>query len=516
MSFAVLEAFFMCALKASMACDRNTVGVKSSLSAASGAAVSLVSSIFFSRFWTSSLASLSRRLATNLCSWSRSKLLCLSRSPCILVSLSIILLISPSIEESVLLVLASRCLFSRRFRVLVRTVLASCWVRPAFSQAPFISSGGMSATFCSASVFVASVAMATFCSTSSTFSVTSRLMVAIFRSAIPFFVSAKRFDAASKRSCSFPSCSMVVSDSAGASRLAARRFMANTVLVPPTAVWAEAVAASSSVSAALAWSMGRSSPPLTNSASHSATLATASSASFSRSSDSLMMPSTTSLSDRSRMAATAASSRSCTSFTCGWSLASSSLARLCMRSWVSTNLVTVLIATCASAAACSVLVTCRPCLAFLLSSPSFPSLLSSGCSSWPMFSTRSATFVTLSSAAFILPWASSRTFLADKRCSTLDESFLHRPISAAAVVSLLWNLISSALTSADISLPLASICLFVRNFRASVSAAFAVCSALMVSSEAARISLEESSKSLASSSKMAAASETFFTSSSAF
>mmetsp|Transcript_24717 Transcript_24717/g.67497 ORF Transcript_24717/g.67497 Transcript_24717/m.67497 type:complete len:207 (+) Transcript_24717:3860-4480(+) len=66
------------------------------------------------------------------------------------------------------------------------------------------------------------------------------------------------------------------------------------------------------------------------------------------------------------------------------------------------------------------------------------------------------------------------------------------------------------------SLPLASICLPVRNFRASASAAFAACSALMVLSEAARISLEDKAKSFSSSSKTAADSPTFLTSSSAF
>mmetsp|Transcript_99234 Transcript_99234/g.241326 ORF Transcript_99234/g.241326 Transcript_99234/m.241326 type:complete len:339 (+) Transcript_99234:2560-3576(+) len=336
--------------------------------------MSLVSRSFFSRPSISSLASFRSRAATNLCSWRRSRLRCFSKSAWILVSLSIILVISACMAESWRLILTSRCLFSKRLRVAVRALCASACVLPAFSQAPFISSGGVSAVPCSASVFVASAAAATFCSTSSTFSVTSRLMVAIFRSAIPFFVSDRRLPDASSRSCNLTSCSVVACMSACVSRLAARRFMASTVLVPPTAVWAAAVALSSSVSALLAWSMGMSSPPLTNSSSSWPTLLTASSASLTLSSDSFMIPSNTSLSDRSRMDVTVASSRSWMTLTCGGSLASSSFARLCMRNCVSTNLVAVLIATWASAAAWSTFVTSLLDLEpFLPSVPSSPS-----------------------------------------------------------------------------------------------------------------------------------------------
>mmetsp|Transcript_9872 Transcript_9872/g.26333 ORF Transcript_9872/g.26333 Transcript_9872/m.26333 type:complete len:288 (-) Transcript_9872:1460-2323(-) len=106
-------------------------------------------------------------------------------------------------------------------------------------------------------------------------------------------------------------------------------------------------------------------------------------------------------------------------------------------------------------------------------------------------------------------------FFSASRSSTLAQSFLYLVTSAWAAVSRVWNLSSSALTSAAISLPLASICLWVMYLRASASAVLASTSAFRASSAAVRMSLAELSKSLASSPSSPAASTTRFTSSSA-
>mmetsp|Transcript_117126 Transcript_117126/g.377980 ORF Transcript_117126/g.377980 Transcript_117126/m.377980 type:complete len:555 (-) Transcript_117126:426-2090(-) len=259
-----------------------------------------------------------------------------------------------------------------------------------------------------------------------------------------------------------------------------------------------------------------SSSALLKGASASATRFTASSASLTLASDSLMRPSAWSFSALSRIVAVVASSFSCSSFTTGCIFAISSLAMPEERDCASRYLASVLTETWASAEACSASFDALPLLdPFSPSAPSLASDFSSAASSEPKASTSSATLAIFSCVALSLPWASSMTFFAARRCSTVEESFLYLPTSAWAVLSLVWYLMSSALTSVEVSLPLASICLAVRNFLASARAAFAACSALMVSSEAVRISLEESAKSFASSSKTDAASPTFLASSSA-
>mmetsp|Transcript_132603 Transcript_132603/g.369680 ORF Transcript_132603/g.369680 Transcript_132603/m.369680 type:complete len:242 (-) Transcript_132603:1393-2118(-) len=241
----------MCARKAWTACDRKTPAAKSSLSDARGDAASTVVSSFFSSSSTSSVASFSSRCATNLCSCSRSIAFCLSSSAWSLVSLSSILLISVSMEESVAMTFASRWRVMRRARVEARAVCASCCAEPALSQLPFISSGPTSAPP-SQSTLVAEVAASTFFSTSTTFSATSRFTVASFRSAMPFLASPSFLVTASSRACSSLSCSMVTFADLSESRLAARRFMARKVFAPPTAVWAVDNADSRSLSALLA------------------------------------------------------------------------------------------------------------------------------------------------------------------------------------------------------------------------------------------------------------------------
>mmetsp|Transcript_3530 Transcript_3530/g.10274 ORF Transcript_3530/g.10274 Transcript_3530/m.10274 type:complete len:549 (-) Transcript_3530:1736-3382(-) len=517
--------------------------VSSSFSEVRGAAISVVVSSFFSRLSSMSVASLSSRWATKRCSWSLSRPFCLSMSAWIVPSFSSILAMSPSIALSAAAVFASFCRLSSRFLVAVSTVCAACCALPAFSQAPFISSAAISRSE-DAKALVASAAAATLASTSTTFSATSRLTVASFRSTIPFLVSLSFLAAASTRACSSPSCAVAAFMDISDSRFAARRFMARKVFAPPTAVWAPETADSSSASALLASSTWSSSALLKGS-SASTTFFRLSSASLTLASDSFTRPSTASFSDRSRIMRMFSSSFSCDAFTSGCSFAISSLARPWDRDCASRNLLSVFSATCASAAACSAALTgllggvfCSASASLAGSSLASPSFLPSSCSSLPSFSpslpsfssllssflsssrpsasTSSTTLATFSSVAFSFACASSTDFLAASRSSTVDESFLNLPTSAWAELSLAWYLISSELTSDEASLPLASICLAVMNFLASLSAAFASCSALTVSSEAARISLEVSCRSFESSSKRAPARATFLESSSAF
>mmetsp|Transcript_5307 Transcript_5307/g.12029 ORF Transcript_5307/g.12029 Transcript_5307/m.12029 type:complete len:214 (+) Transcript_5307:2799-3440(+) len=210
-------------------------------------------------------------------------------------------------EESVPTTFASRCLLRSNFWFAAIAACASACVVPAFSHLSFMSSAATSSPLSHKAV-VASVANSTFFSTSTTFSATSRLTVAIFRSAIPFFVSLSCLATVSRRVCSSASWSAVALAEFSVSLFAARRFMAKKVLPPPTAVWAVCTAVSSSVRALLASSMGMSCDPFMNGVSRSATFWTASSASFTRASESLTMPSTSIFSDLSRILITVASS----------------------------------------------------------------------------------------------------------------------------------------------------------------------------------------------------------------
>mmetsp|Transcript_113824 Transcript_113824/g.226527 ORF Transcript_113824/g.226527 Transcript_113824/m.226527 type:complete len:211 (+) Transcript_113824:702-1334(+) len=118
---------------------------------------------------------------------------------------------------------------------------------------------------------------------------------------------------------------------------------------------------------------------------------------------------------------------------------------------------------------------------------------------------------TLSSVSISLLSASSRTRFTAIRCSTEVNSFRCFPISPCAVLSRVWNLMSSVLTSTDASFPFASICLAVTNFRTSMSMVLASFSQALVLSLASRISSAESSMSFPSSAKMVAASFIFST-----
>mmetsp|Transcript_49096 Transcript_49096/g.131403 ORF Transcript_49096/g.131403 Transcript_49096/m.131403 type:complete len:249 (-) Transcript_49096:377-1123(-) len=113
-------------------------------------------------------------------------------------------------------------------------------------------------------------------------------------------------------------------------------------------------------------------------------------------------------------------------------------------------------------------------------------------------------FATFSSVSFSFFSASSRSRFTARRCSTDVKSFLCLATSAWAALSRVWNLISSALTSTDASLPFDSICRAVTNFRTSVSASFACFSHAAVFSLAERISSDDSSINLVSSAKMLA------------
>mmetsp|Transcript_9872 Transcript_9872/g.26334 ORF Transcript_9872/g.26334 Transcript_9872/m.26334 type:complete len:283 (-) Transcript_9872:2525-3373(-) len=253
-----------------------------------------------------SVASFSRRCATNLCSWSRSRAFSLSRSACSSASLSSIFLMSASMAESAAMTLTSFCRESRSSRVADRSLAAACWAVPAFSQAAFISSGPILPTP-SANSLVAAAACFTFSSTTTTFSATSLFTVASFRSAMPRFVSVSLLAAASSLACSSPSASEAVFTDCSDRRFAARRFIARKVFAPPTEVWAACTSDSRSESALLASSTGRSSD-FAEGASASETFSTASSASFTRWVDSVTMRSTVIFSAFTFITATVASS----------------------------------------------------------------------------------------------------------------------------------------------------------------------------------------------------------------
>mmetsp|Transcript_26030 Transcript_26030/g.82251 ORF Transcript_26030/g.82251 Transcript_26030/m.82251 type:complete len:272 (-) Transcript_26030:1416-2231(-) len=140
-------------------------------------------------------------------------------------------------------------------------------------------------------------------------------------------------------------------------------------------------------------------------------------------------------------------------------------------------------------------------------------------SSWPSSSrpaTAAVAAATFSSVSLSFFSASSRSRFTARRCSTEVKSLRCLATSVCAVPSRVWNLMSSVLTSTEASLPLASICLAVTNFRTSMSASFASFSQAAVFSLASRISSAESSMSFVSSAKMPAASLTFSTRLSAF
>mmetsp|Transcript_76974 Transcript_76974/g.193606 ORF Transcript_76974/g.193606 Transcript_76974/m.193606 type:complete len:323 (-) Transcript_76974:2083-3051(-) len=319
--------------------------------------------------------------------------------------------------------LASRCLVCKKDLVSWMHTCASCCVVPAFSQAPFMASGAISASEVSASV--ASTACWTFCSAIETLASASRLTVAIFRSAIPFFVSDILLATASRRDCNVVSSSWVASADASDNRFAAKRFIAKKVLAPPTAVCAACTTESSSANNLLASSTGMSSTPLRKGCSATATLLTLSSASLTRSSDSFMIPSTIIFSDFSFIEAIISFSFSWASSILGFILAISSLARPDARVCESRNLPAVFSATWASAAALSAA------LAVFL-----PASLEEDASASSMLLTNSEAFSTFSSAALTLAAASSMTFLAANLPSTLPQSFLYLPTSACAVLSL--------------------------------------------------------------------------------
>mmetsp|Transcript_122013 Transcript_122013/g.304482 ORF Transcript_122013/g.304482 Transcript_122013/m.304482 type:complete len:542 (+) Transcript_122013:3675-5300(+) len=107
------------------------------------------------------------------------------------------------------------------------------------------------------------------------------------------------------------------------------------------------------------------------------------------------------------------------------------------------------------------------------------------------------------------------TFLAWRRSPTEATNFLYLATSPCAVLIRVLYLMSSAPTSAEASLPFASICLTWMYFLASESFAVATTSAFAVSSAAFLMSSEESSANLASSSKQPATSVMAFVAASA-
>mmetsp|Transcript_115413 Transcript_115413/g.246656 ORF Transcript_115413/g.246656 Transcript_115413/m.246656 type:complete len:301 (+) Transcript_115413:2733-3635(+) len=298
-----------------------------------GFASSEARSYFFSRSSMVLVTSFVSACETKMCSCFVSSLFCLSRFACTLFSLSNIFVISVIKETSAAMILESFCLVTSNFFALPMLASASLEAMPAFSQEAFITSVSWIAT--AEIAWIATIAVSTFFSTSPTMPPTSRLTVASFLSAMPFFTSASFFAEASRRSCSLLSSSMVRAADDSASLLAARRFMARKVFAPPTAAWAPCTPDSRSVIPRLSSSTGRSSAPLMKGASISSSFFTRPSASSTRSAVSLMMPSTTNFCDCSRIVAMVASSLSCNSFKRGFNFSISSLTMPCKRICVS-------------------------------------------------------------------------------------------------------------------------------------------------------------------------------------
>mmetsp|Transcript_15845 Transcript_15845/g.34664 ORF Transcript_15845/g.34664 Transcript_15845/m.34664 type:complete len:258 (-) Transcript_15845:1108-1881(-) len=216
--------------------DWNMAAVKSPRPDVSGAASSVAAASFSSSLSTRSVASLTRRCATNLCSWSLRRPSCLCKVACNVVSCSRGLLISESSEEdaSAERPLASRCRERTKLRAASTAAAASFWLEPALSQAFFMASGDISSSL--AKPFVASTASSTFVSAVATDAATSLRMVEALRFDMPCFVSAKALAAALRRSCKAPRASPVDSLTPSPRRLAARRFIARKVFAPPTEV----------------------------------------------------------------------------------------------------------------------------------------------------------------------------------------------------------------------------------------------------------------------------------------
>mmetsp|Transcript_313 Transcript_313/g.907 ORF Transcript_313/g.907 Transcript_313/m.907 type:complete len:401 (-) Transcript_313:398-1600(-) len=260
-----------------------------------------------------------------------------------------------------------------------------------------------------------------------------------------------------------------------------------------------------------------------------------------------MMALTTSFSVFSFIAVIVSLNFFCTSCDLGCILLISSFAKPCARVCDSRNLLAVFTATCASAAALSTAFV-SPFFVFFSPPAAFPSVAaafssaSAACpsasaaatasvsmasvpaasasavaseSSLSKASTSSASLATFSSADANFAVASSTTRFAESLCSTLPESFLNFPSSDCAVLSRVWYLINSEATSADMSLPLDSICRAVMNFLAAASAALAAFSASSDCCDAARISSADRDINFASSVKISAAWPTCFESSSA-
>mmetsp|Transcript_23034 Transcript_23034/g.66119 ORF Transcript_23034/g.66119 Transcript_23034/m.66119 type:complete len:874 (-) Transcript_23034:1251-3872(-) len=488
-AWVVLPFSFMCVFNAVIAWLKNTPAVKPPSSAVRGAANSDVVVSRASNLSIWSVASLSNRFATKRCSWSRSNVLCLSSSVCCVCTRSSNALIASANELSTLAVLASTCRLWRKLFVSEIEAEALCSFIPAFSHAAFISSGVNSEARATKD-FVASTNSATIFSISLTLASTSRFKVTFFLSAMAFFTSVVFLAATSMRDCIAVSCSVATFADASVSRLAARRFMAKKVFAPLTAVFAAVAAASRSAMCFAASSKGTSSTPRRNGSSAALSFSTLASASLTRSSDSLMIASTMIFSDLCFIAATVVSSFSWDCFNRACNLSISSLETPSRRFWFSKDRVAVLMETCASAAADSATL-----VAFLLASASLASRPRSKASH------ASPTLTTFSSTPAILVWASSTAFLAAMRESMLAETFLCLPTSAWAALSRVWYLISSALTSVDISLRLDSICLAVTNFLAVSSASFAAFSALAASSVTARMSADDIAKNFASSAR---------------
>mmetsp|Transcript_52648 Transcript_52648/g.146669 ORF Transcript_52648/g.146669 Transcript_52648/m.146669 type:complete len:246 (-) Transcript_52648:1675-2412(-) len=130
--------------------------------------------------------------------------------------------------------------------------------------------------------------------------------------------------------------------------------------------------------------------------------------------------------------------------------------------------------------------------------------------SFPKAVTASAKASTFSSVVLNLSTASSTILFVARRASTPPASFLYFETSVWALLSRVWYLMSSELILLVASLPLASICRWVINLRASIKTAVAADSAFKTASAASRISEAESAKSCSSFSNGAPASATCF------
>mmetsp|Transcript_17780 Transcript_17780/g.47972 ORF Transcript_17780/g.47972 Transcript_17780/m.47972 type:complete len:230 (+) Transcript_17780:644-1333(+) len=227
------------------------------------------------------------------------------------------------------------------------------------------------------------------------------------------------------------------------------------VLVPLAVECALWIAFSRSTSNVLPFSGMAITPcSLRNEASISMTLFNKAKQSFFFCCASVMIPTVISLSLRSRTETCMQSSLSCAAFVRGSIFAKHSLTNSVARDWFPCVLMKATVLLSATEASCISTSTCFVAFGDPGASSEVFSEVTSPSAAWA-----EATLATFSSAAAILLSASSKIFFAATRCSTEENNFFCLASSCCAAPNLVWNLMSSALTSTTESRPFASSCL---------------------------------------------------------